>query len=418
MLKYIIILILFSIFANNLLSQDKSKITSLSLKDAIEIAVKNHPEVQKSKYYIEAAKGRHLRDISLPPLNLSVTNEFIPNGSGITNYDESTIEISQGFDFPTIYFAKNSRADAEINAAGFGNEQTLNNLRTSVKRAYFTALAKYQLLKVAEENNKIATEFQKKAEIRYKVGEGTNLELLTSKVQLTESKSLIETSKMEYLTALEELKYFLGNNTDSDLSGLILSDSLFYRKYDFTLDGLVNNSMQMNPNIKRASSELESAEINRKIAWMNLIPSFNASYMFQKTQVNSGYYGVRLGISLPVWFMYDQRGSIMEADANYSINTYELQNIKNLIIQKIHSAYLDYLNHDKQLILYQNELIPQTEEIFRTADLSYQAGEITYLEFLQAKITTINTRINLIKYLFDYKDAIITLEESTGITIE
>ena len=95
-----------------------------------------------------------------------------------------------------------------------------------------------------------------------------------------------------------------------------------------------------------------------------------------------------------------------------------MQIVKNNLIEKINSAFIDFINDEKQLTLYQNELIPQAQEILRTADLSYQAGEITYLEFLQAKFTAINAKINLVKSLFDYKEAIINLEESTGYTLE
>ena len=417
MCQNIFVFFVLSVLSFNLYAQNKSKISSLSLKEAIEIAIKNHPEIQKSKNSIEAAKGKYLRDVSLPPLSLSVSNEYIPNGTGISNYDERSLEISQGFEFPTVYFAKGSKANAEINSVSFGLEQSTNAIKTLVKRTYFTSLAKYQLFKVAEDNFNIATEFLKKATIRFQVGEGSNLELLTSKVQLSESKSFIETTKKEYKTALNEFNFSLGNSI-LDLSDFKFLDSLDSKKYSFSIDELINKSLQFNPYLKKINFEVESSEINKQIAWMNLIPSFNVSYMFQKRENNPNYYGVKLGMNLPLWFMFEQNGQIQEANANHQINKFELQNVKNNIIQKINSAYIDFQYDEKQLSLYQSELIPQAEEIFRTADLSYQAGEITYLEFLQAKFTTINARISLIKSLFDYNEAIINLEESTGITIE
>ena len=112
---------------------------------------------------------------------------------------------------------------------------------------------------------------------------------------------------------------------------------------------------------------------------------------------------------------------ILDGKVKYSVSPYGLyehQNVKYRIIQNINSAYIDFVNDEKQLQLYQSELVPLAEEAFRTADLSYQVGEITYLEFLQAKFTTINTRINLIKSLFDFKEATINLEESTGLILE
>jgi len=279
-------------------------------------------------------------------------------------------------------------------------------------------LAKYQLLKIAEENINIANEFFKKAEIRYKVGEVSNLELLTAKVHLSEAKSWIETAKKEYNSAVNSLNFALGFGIQLDFANIKFLDSLAYNKLNLVIEELLNKSLQINPNLKKVSYELESSEINRQIAWMNLIPSFNASYMLQTRAGVSDYYGVKLGINFPLWFIFDQRGQLQETKAINQYYQFELQNIKNTILSKINDAYIDFVNDEKQLNLYQNELIPQAEEIFRTAELSYQAGEITYLEFLQAKFTTINAKTNLIKSLFDYKEAIINLEVSTGITIE
>lgn len=419
-----IFVFLFLLFAISLYSQDKSvsqekhKITFLSLKDAIDLALQNHPELQKSKHSIEAAKGRHLRDISLPPMNLSLGYEFIPNGSAISEFDERTLEISQGFDFPTIYFAKGSKANVEINAANAEFEITTNFVKIAAKRAYYTTLTKYQLLKISEENYDIAGEFLKKAEVRYKVGESSNLELLTAKVQLAEAKSFIGTAKKEYQTSLNELNYSLGYNADIDFNNITFTDSLSYKPQNFSLDELISRSMTVNPGIKKAALELESSEISTRLAWMSLLPSFNVAYLSQANAIGSGFHGFSFGMSLPLWFMFDQKGQIQEADANNQYSNYELKNVKNNVIQKINAAYIDFINDEKQLKLYQNELIPQAEDIFRTAILSYQAGEITYLEFLQAKFTTINTRINSIKSMFDYEEAIINLEESTGLNLE
>jgi len=388
------------------------------MKDAIEIALKSHPDIQKSKYEVSASKGRYLRDISLPSPNLSISNEFIPKGQAIGKFDERTVEVSQEFNFPTLYFARGSKATAEINALSAKSDQTVNEIRTSVKLAYYTALAKLKLLKIAEENFNIASEFFKKAEIRYNVGEGTNLELLTAKVQLSEAKSSIGNSEKEYQTALSDLNFAMGANSNIDFINLKFSDSLNYNSLNLSISELTDKSMRLNPYVKQAEFELKTSQLNKQLAWMNLIPSFNASYLFQSTPANSNFYGVGLGMSIPLWFMFDQKGQIQEATADIQVSSYELQCVKNTLTQSINSAYIDYLNDEKQLNLYQNELIPQAEEIFRTADLSYQAGEITYLEFLQAKFTTINTRINFIKSLFDYKEAIVNLEKSTGIIIE
>ena len=78
------------------------------------------------------------------------------------------------------------------------------------------------------------------------------------------------------------------------------------------------------------------------------------------------------------------------------------------------SAFTDHENNLKQVKLYVSDILPQAEEIYRTAIKSYEAGEITYIEFLQAKQTLINSRNNYINILFNYNRSIFTIEEIVG----
>ena len=123
------------------------------------------------------------------------------------------------------------------------------------------------------------------------------------------------------------------------------------------------------------------------------------------------FYGTSAGISLPIWFMFEQKGKIQEASAQQSISEYELLSLKNEIVLKLKIAITDYENDLKQVQLYMNDILPQTEEILRTAIKSYDVGELTYLEYLQAKQTLVNSRTNFNLVLFNYYQSIFRIEE-------
>lgn len=416
MYKYIFALLLVIISYSGY-SQDKHLLSSLSLKEAIDIAVKYHPELNKSRQNINLTKSRYYRGISLTAPEISYSNEFISGGKTTSADGEKTIEINQKFDFPTTYFARSSRGNSEISASEASYLSSLNYLSSSVKKAYYNALAKKELLKITEENLNITTEFFKKAEIRYNVGEATNLELLTSKMQFTEAKTQIENARKDYKMALSELYNTLGNYENIDIQSITLSDSLSYIPFAMSLEKLKSKYISENPLLKQLGFQVESANISKNLAWMNLIPSFNASYFMQSRDGISSFWGFKVGVSVPLWFMLENRGEINEANANYQIMLSEQRAVMNSLETRINSAYLDFKNDEAQLLLYQKELLPQAEEIFRSADLSYQAGEVSYLEFLQAKLTLINTRSNYIRGLYNYNEAISNLEELTGITL-
>ncbi len=386
----------------------------LSLKDAIEIGLKNNPSIQSARANITGVEGRYWSGISLPQPEINYENQWLPIGSKIGNGSEKTLLIRQSFEFPSNYFLRDSKLRREEEIAFYKLKQTEILITTQIKSAYYNVLAKKGLLKIAEENLKIAEDFAKKAEIRYNVGQGTNLEKLTAKVQFTEAKNNLEVARNELRTAFAELNFFLGRGK-RDEEIFILTDSLTYIPSDkFTFEKLYSISQSVNPQIKISELNVETSTIDKSLAWSSLLPRVNFSYLRQSRDNDNGFYGVSLGMSLPLWFLLENRGQIQEATANVSIAESGLQLVKNEVELQLKRAFNDYENSHRQVNLYVTDILPQAEEVYRSASTSYDTGEITYIEFLQARQTLINAYSNYINVLFNYYRSIFTLEEVVG----
>ncbi len=383
------------------------------MNNAIEIGLKNNPAIKSSLEKVNAAGGRFWSGISLPQPEIGVSYEYAPVNSSLSNYSEKTLVVSQSFEFPTNYFLRGLKflKEKEITE----NEYKLTELSviSKVKSAYYEVLTNQEQLTIAKENLSIAEDFYKKAEIRYNVGEGTNLEKLTAKVQYTEALNNVEVQKNHLIAAFAEMNYVLGFGKD-ETKNYQLTDKLNYTRFDFTFEKLIEDAVNINPQLKVNELKVGSSSVERTLTWSGLLPSFNLAYFKQTRDGDRGIYGASFGISIPLWFMFDQRGKIEEASANVSIAESELQLAKNTIYLRIKNAFAEFENEVKQVQFYQTEILPQAEEIYRTASKSYEAGEITYIEFLQAKQTLINSRSNYINALHSYNLSIVMLEEAVG----
>lgn len=386
----------------------------LSLRDAIKIAVQHNPEIQSAERGIDAERGRFWRGISPPPASLSVGYNYIPTGRGIKDHGERLIEVSQSFDFPTTVALRGSSLSSEINAAEGDFLSTTLLITMKVKFAYYSVLANERKLKLAEENLRVAEDFAQKAGIRYSIGDGTNLEQLTAKVQRTQAQNTVEDARNELRLATTELNLALGRGKEKLAQELVLTDSLSYRPHTLLLESLTEQAQQSNPQLQSAQFRLRAASVNRTIAWSSFLPSFNVSYSWQAQGGSPNFYGVALGISLPIWFLLDQRGQVQEASATHAKLESDLTWNQNLVSLEVKSAYLRLKNDERQVQLYQTELLPQADEVYRVAEASYQAGEITYIEFLQARQTLISARSTYINALYNYNAAIARLEKAVG----
>ncbi|MGE5847494.1 MAG: TolC family protein [Ignavibacteria bacterium] len=402
------------IFPAGILNGQERMNKELALKEAIKIGLNNNPAIKSAQENISAAKGRFWSGISLPAPEVGVSYEYTPINSSLKNFGERTFEVSQFFEFPSNYFLKGSRFGKEEEIAYYRLKQTEVIVAAQIKSAYFNVLAKLGLLGIAEENLNIAEDFAKKAGIRYNVGEGTNLEQLTAKVQFTEASNNLEIAKNELKTAFAELNYSIGYGKRTD-EIFTLTDSLSYSTADeFTFEELDNLSLTANQQIKISELNVSTSSLDKSLAWSSLLPNFNLSYFKQTRDGDNGYYGASFGMSVPLWFLFENRGQIQEASANVNIAESELQLVKNEVYLRLRSAFNDYENDLKQVKLYLSDILPQAEEVYRSASASYDAGEITYLEYLQARQTLINAKSNYINVLFSYNLSIYTLEEAVG----
>lgn len=411
-MRYFGILFITFFLVSNLYGQENNN-KSLTLSSAIELGLKNNPTIKAAEENISASKGRFWSGVSLPQPELSYDNQWIPIVNKAGAQSEKTLSISQSLEFPSVYFLKGNKLSKDEKIAVYKLNAVKRCVIAEIKSSYFKVLAKEQLIKSAKDNLKISEDFFKKAEIRLNVGEGTNLERLTAKVQFTEAQINLDVIKNELSTAFAELNYSIGYGKQKYDSTFTLADTLTFVDYKLNIEDLYKSLEESNPEIKIAELNSDISVVEKSIAWSSLLPNINLAY-FKQSRDGGDFYGTSAGISVPLWFMLEQKGKIQEAKANQSISDAELQSTKNELALKLQSAVNDYENNLKQVKLYVNDVLPQTEEIFSTATKSYDAGEITYIEYMQAKQTLISSQNNYINVLLNHYQSLFGIEEIVG----
>ena len=223
----------------------------------------------------------------------------------------------------------------------------------------------------------------------------------------------MELARNELSSANAELFYLMGFGKQNSNIDLKLTDSLIFIEYDINKEQLYNTAKVTNPEIKIAELNNKICSVENAIAWSSLLPNINIAY-FNQTREGNNFYGTSVGISVPLWFMFEQNGKIQETKALESMAYSEIQSVKNEICLKLQNAINNYENNLKQVKLYINDILPQTDEIFSTAVKSYEWGEITYMEYLQAKQTLINSKNNYVNVLLIHFQSLFGIEEIVG----
>ena len=386
----------------------------MSVSDAERITKEHNQTLKKGLNRITSAEGKLLSGVSPQMPEISLTYDFVPNGKGINSYEERSLEINQGIEFPLKTVYKGEQLSSAIDIIRAENDVEGLNILSEVRKAYVSLLARQYLMKIAEENLSVAEEFRNKSTIRYNVGEATHLEKLTAEVQYAQALNNIEVQKNQNRIAVTELLYEMGIKNAVGNYEPVLSDSLMYVPYSGSLETVMEKTLKTNPVLYLSELKKTGSQIGRKLAVSSYLPDFTVGYKTQAINGVNDYYGINLGISVPLWFLLDQRGKVKEANAEIKISENEYDETYLNVMSTARKAYINLKNSEKQILLFSNTLIPESEEIFRVANASYRIGDITYLEFLQAKQTLISTKESYVSALKEYNLNLIELEKSIG----
>lgn len=407
------------------LAHAQSADTSLNLQQCIEIAIKNNLDVKKSELALQTAQvySNQAKEFLLPAISGQV-NHSISNGRGI---DPSTnTYVNQSF--------KSGNYSLSSNLTLFSGLQNLNNIQQTslafqagkmdfqqakdqvtinVITAYLLVLNNTELLNQVKNQLTVSQRQVERLQVLEKEGanklpsdlydlKGTygdnQLNVVNTIVTLKSSKlSLLQILNIPYKENInlqpinaEELAQQTPNSAD--------------QVYDIALNQLAY--------VKAAILRRQSAEKGVKVAKGSLFPtvslfgglSTNISSSAQVAGQNQGYYdqfknnyGTQVGVSLsvPILNYFQNRNKVALAKIQLQNNIYVEQTTKVQLRQNVEQAYLNMTSaYDRYNVLV--EQAKAYTESFRTAEIRFNAGVLTSVDFVVAKNNLDRTKLGLI----------------------
>ena len=134
----------------------------------------------------------------------------------------------------------------------------------------------------------------------------------------------------------------------------------------------------------------------------------------QTIQGEGAFWTAALGFQIPLWFLFRQRGDLLEAEANLGQVQAERVSVLNELVFELESAFHQLHVADRQVRIYVENLIGEAEEVYRIASRSYEEGEASYLEVLEAQRILRTTSTEYTQALFEHEAALADMEQAIG----
>jgi outer membrane protein len=402
----------------------------LTLQQCIDIAIKNNLDVKKSELQMQTThvNFNQARENMLPSINGQVDHS-INSGRGI---DPSTnTYVNQSF--------KQGNYSLSSDLTVFSGLQNLNNIKQTslayqagkmdfqqakdqvtinVITAYLTVLDNTELLNQVKTQLLVSKKQVERLEILEKEGanklpsdlydlKGTYGD---NQVTVVNTANTLKTSKLNLLQIMN-IPY-----KETITLQPINADELA-KQTPNSADQVYDIALNQLAYVKAATLRRQSAEKGVSVARGSLMPtislfggiSTNYSSAAQIAGQNISYYdqfknnyGTQVGVSLrvPILNYFQNRNKVALAKIQLQNNIYVEQTTKVQLKQNVEQAYLNMTSAYERY----NALVEQVKaytESFRTAEIRFNAGVLTSVDFVVAKNNLDRANFNLINARYD-----------------
>src|SRR5436190_2556714 len=448
------------IFFNRSIAQSNTPSGKLSLKQCVETAFNNNLDVQQGNILVERSKidWNQARLNLLPSLNGSAsttfaqgrtidpaTNSYINTNANYANYGlASDVVLFNGLNRQNL-IKQNSLA---YEATRMDWQQVKDNLTINIILAYLEVLRNEDLLELSRNQLNLSKNQVDRLEILNREGAIAPSLLSDLKGEYADNQLSIINTETAMVTAKIALSQLMNIPFDKNMEVERLNAESYTTKYDLTPDSIYQVALQQFAQVRAADLWTQSASRRVKAARglmyptlslggnlgtsygstfystavlptskditstdyvvVNGVPSpvvYHISDTRQdkipyQTQLNNNLSSsVGLSLRIPIFNSFFYRNQVKLAKLTLKDNELQAKTTKTQLQQSIERAYTNMTSAaDKYKVLL--EQVNAYQESFRAAEIRFNAGVGTSIDYLTAKnnLDRANTNVIMAKY--------------------
>ena len=405
---------------NEAVSNAMSKNFDIQLADNNKLIAENNKDIKNSGY--------------LPTITGSANANYSNNNAFVVNQEDVEFDISG---IQTSSYGASVGLNYNIYAGGTRKNQyeklktayelsdvqrqlQIDNTLLNVYTSYYSIARNSVQIDILEEALDISKQRLIRTKYQFDFGQKTNLDVLNAKVDVNNDSLNLVNAKIQLENAKRQLNVLMGMDLNAEYEveeSVEIDDKLDY--------GLIQqNMLSNNQQAKQVELNRTLGEYDLKISQSSWVPniSTNISYGFNNSQNGPASLfaiqntnGLNAGINLN-WNIFDGGATSVK-----------VQNAKiNLENQAINKAQLDlslntelantWAEYTNQLIILNAEKLnlEVSEQNFLKTQERYNLGQVTSIDFRQAQLNLINSKVNLTNAEFAIKIAEMQLRKLEG----
>lgn len=410
----------------------------LSLQEAIDTALQNHPMIRMGQATVEASRQRVRQQVAgyLPrggytytysrqarPLTAAVGGVDLGGAqqrrtvTQFFNFNSTNFQINQLlFDFgKTLNAIQSAVAATEASTADL--ETTKQEVIFNTKQAYYSVLSSQQLLGVAEETVRQNQKHLEAAQARFEVGVAPRFDVTQAQVQVSNAELSRVEARNNVALGLATLRRAMGQTEPLQVT---LVDRLEHRPVALSEEVIIQQAYVRRPELESIRAQQRSSAEQVLALKKDLLPSISGTAQYTWTgrehPLQEGWmWGVTL--TVPLFDSILTTSQLGEEQATFRHLQAQEDNLRQRVALEVRQGLLSLRRAEESIRVNEHTLV-QARENLDLAEGRYAAGVGNIIEVTDAQVSLTSAQANNIKALYDYKTALAELERAVGSPLE
>jgi cobalt-zinc-cadmium efflux system outer membrane protein len=388
---------------------------TITLRDAVALALVNSPKLKAFSLDIRAAEARKLQAGLLPNPEIDVEVEEFGGTGERAGFDssETTIRIGQLIELADKRSKRTYLASLEKDLAELDFKSKRLDVMSDVAGVFIDVLAAQEQLSLSKELVNLSEKAYSTVAERIKAGQDSPIEETKAKIALSNTRIVFEKAGKELVSARHKLAATWGSsNPTFEKAAGGFYDILPVPSFE-ELAGLISQ----NPDIVRWSAEKEKRRAALDLEKAKAVSDIELGGGVQ-------YFGEGddsafiVGFSIPFPLFDRNQGNIREAMYMLAKAEEDRKAVETELNATLAEASTKISSSFTEINIINNDVLPLAKSAFDAAGQGYRQGKFEYLVVLDAQRTFFEVRARYIEALTGYHKARADMERLIGRDID
>lgn len=358
-----------------------------ALEDYVRLALDRAPQLRAAAQRVARLEARIDQRTSLddPMLTVSPIGEMAQTAAGEVEWMAG---VSQRLPWPGKLEARGRVAAQDVAQAAAAWQRMRLEVAGDVRRTYWRLHLAARTLEQFQRMRGMLEQVRATTRSRYEAGQAEQADVLRAGVELAELDRRIEGMQQQRDTAAAMLNRLIDRPPDAPLPDPPTVDP---QSIAAERRALLERAAAQHPAIQRVREQLEGYREQLNLARLNRVPDLTLSANYNAVADDGlamsangeDQWWLGFGVNLPIWSgKYD--AAEREARRGMLESLAELNAQQRRVAFEVQSAWLDVTSRQRQLELLREQVLPRARQTLESRRASYQAGQGTFLDVLDA----------------------------------